>query len=205
MFLSQTTQAKNMDIIIIIIILVGTVRGFISGIIQQIGSIAGLVLGYIGAKLAGPHIAEILHNTFHISEPLNIPLAYFVTFLIIMISCQIPARILRKVIHWSQLGWADRLVGGLFCGFKYALIISIILNFGSLFSRHSHPEQGNEKENSYFYSRIVALAPRLFYEATRERNGKEVKKVTSQNNTKTVLLNNNTPVYTASTIPTTNK
>ncbi|MEI3342120.1 MAG: hypothetical protein V8R52_08215 [Coprobacter fastidiosus] len=63
-----------------------------------------------------------------------------VTFLIILFSCKFITRLMQRFARMLHLGLPDKSAGVLFCGFKYILVISAVLNIYDLLHKELDPK-----------------------------------------------------------------
>ncbi len=129
----------TIDVVILIVLGAGLVRGAFKGVISQLGSLVGISLGIIicniyGAEMTGlmsgwfPSILEMTYGDIVVSVLSNMSL-----FLIIYWAVLLIARLLRSITKLLALGVFDKLLGSLFCAFKYILLLSVFLNIWMLF------------------------------------------------------------------------
>ena len=144
-----------LDILIIVVVGAALVMGAIRGAIAQIGSLAGLVLGIISARLFGTKIALFFSGG---AAPGAIEYAggYVVAFLVVYLLAWLIVRLFRKVVHSAHLGIFDRIAGAVIKGFIWALALSLCLNIYLLIAGDSH-EFDNPKKP--WRAMIVRLAP----------------------------------------------
>ncbi|MDR1808796.1 MAG: CvpA family protein [Prevotella sp.] len=147
------------DVIIVILVVVSTLMGFISGFVMQLASLLGLLCCafFAGktAELCYPFLAKLTG----ISPSVLLPLSYLLAFIIIMIVFYVLGKLLEKFIKAIQLGVVNRLLGSLFSVAKWLLLASILLNLLVIFDEEEHIIQNRVKENSLSYPYIKPLAP----------------------------------------------
>jgi membrane protein required for colicin V production len=116
-----------LDIIIILPLVFGLVRGVMRGFVSEIIAIVVVVLGVIGSRLAAPACSAWLLKQF--AWPANVcdVVAYVAIFLVIAVILSILAKLLSKFLKAIHLGWANRLLGGLFGLCKYAILVLIVV------------------------------------------------------------------------------
>ncbi len=159
---------NTLDFYLIIPIAIGFVFGLFKGLIKELTSLVAIVLGIYGAKLMAPFASNILIHTFAVSPKTARPMAYFILFVLIGIGMLLLAKMLNKIFESMSLGGLNKLLGGIFGGLKWALIISVLLNiFDAIDSRFSilHLET---KEKSIGYKPILKFAPVLWEEANQK-------------------------------------
>ncbi|WP_455497732.1 CvpA family protein [Coprobacter sp.] len=152
-------KLEIIDIVIATLILYSIFRGYHLGLIRQIGALGGILLAILGANLFSPLTGLLLNKLELFPEYINHKIAYLVTFLIILFSCRFITRLMQRFARMLHLGLPDKWAGVLFCGFKYILVISVILNIYDLLHKELHPDDTKTQENSYFYSEIIKVAP----------------------------------------------
>ncbi|MHB9142751.1 MAG: CvpA family protein [Paludibacter sp.] len=155
---------NSLDLILLIPIALGFVFGLFKGLIRELASLAAIVLGIYGAKLLTPMVSDFLTSKFDFSSKTSQPIAFLLIFLVIGIGLLFLAKILDKIFEAMYLGGLNKLLGGLFGGLKFALIVSVLLNvFNALDSRFSILS-AETKENSIGYKPLMKLGPTLWDE-----------------------------------------
>ena len=112
-----------LDILILLPLLIGLIRGLMKGLIVEISSIAAIILGFLGAKWWSAAFASWLMQQFNWSETACIVVAYALLFAGIALGLNIVARLLSKLFQKIQLGWINRLLGGVFGTAKWGIVI----------------------------------------------------------------------------------
>ncbi len=116
-----------LDVILLLPILAGLVRGLMRGFITEIIAIVVVILGIIGARLWAPQLAEFLLRSFAWPQGVCEAVAYGVLFIAIAILLSIAARLITKFLSAVHLGWANRLMGGIFGMAKYGIIVLVLV------------------------------------------------------------------------------
>lgn len=114
-----------LDVLILLPLLVGLVRGLMRGLISEIIAIVVVILGVLGSRFAAPPFSAWLLKQFAWPEGVCDVVAYVLLFLVIAIILSILARLLTKFLRAIHLGWANRLLGGLFGLCKYGILVLI--------------------------------------------------------------------------------
>jgi membrane protein required for colicin V production len=115
-----------LDIVIIIILGYGLIRGIFRGMVKEISSIVGVFAGFYAAYSYYPLVSEILEDWITNVPFLNI-LSFMLIFCVIFFLISILGVIIKYLIHVASLGWMDRLLGASLGLGKSVLIVSIIL------------------------------------------------------------------------------
>ncbi len=117
------------DIVLLIPVLFGFIRGLWSGLIQEVAGIIGIVVGLILGYMFNEDVVIMLQEEFDMSnESANITafaLLFIGGFLIVLVI----AKILTKGTSAAGLGMLNRILGGLFAALKYAVFTSVLLTF----------------------------------------------------------------------------
>lgn len=163
---------NKLDLFILIPIALGFIFGLFKGLIKELTSLAAIVLGIYGAKLFEPTVSEFLIQKFEFSTKTAQPIAYFLLFVAIAILLLLLAKMLDKFFESMSLGGLNKLLGGIFGGLKFALIVSVLLNvFDAIDNRFSILNKLT-KENSIGYKPLMTFGPKLWEEAKKEHKSK---------------------------------
>lgn len=142
------------DILIVTLVLGSLVKGFFSGLIMQLASLAGIVLGAIFAGKLSEYIApEIIQYTGASPHVIG-PLSYIIAFVIIVFTLFFLGRTLHSFVDAIQMGTLNRLAGAVFCTTKWIIILSILLNLLVEFDQHKHIIKEDVREHSHIYPLI---------------------------------------------------
>ena len=150
------------DISIIGLVFFGAFKGFSKGFIVEVASLIALILGLIGALLFSSSL-EILLESFVDND--QIPPAgvlFALIFIAIIIGVNLLAKFLTRVLKIAALGGINRVLGAVFGGLKFVLIISTIFiimdQFQFLFSMMNE----DIMENSQFYEPVKKIGKYVF-------------------------------------------
>lgn len=113
------------DVAILCILVMFSVRGLLRGFV---GEAAGLVAVIGGVWYAHRTYMQVAAYLTFISEPTwrNIA-AYVLVFLAVLLVVGLVARLLRKILSYSFVSWADKLAGFLLGLLKGLLICAVLL------------------------------------------------------------------------------
>lgn len=119
---------QTLDIIILAIVVIMVIMGLMQGLVRQLGDLAALVLGVIGANLWGDELTQwIVSHTDWALIVCQI-LAYIGVFLAIYLFVRLIASFIKALTQFVRLGWIDSIAGGIFSAFKTVLFLSVLLN-----------------------------------------------------------------------------
>jgi len=115
------------DIIILFFLLYGAYRGFSKGLIVEIATLAGLMLGVYLAISYSSYTEGILQDFLNISSRYISYLALAVTFVVVVLIVYIIGKLLTKLIDIISLGLINKLLGTVLGGMKYFIIVCVLL------------------------------------------------------------------------------
>ena len=153
---------NTFDIVIGIILIFGTIQGFLRGLFVEVTTIAGLILGIYGAMHFSYFLRDFLASTFSWDESMIQLVAFAGTFLIILVALIFLGKAMTKIAETLALGFFNKIVGAIFGLLKYALILSVVL---LVFDQVNASMKFTEKEkisSSVLYDPVKNLAPSLF-------------------------------------------
>ncbi|MCD8387512.1 MAG: CvpA family protein [Bacteroidales bacterium] len=128
------------DTILLIIAIVAALLGFRSGIVRQLGSLAGIVIGIVGCRIFGPQVEQWLTSVASGQNPAVITiLAYALLFLALYFATVAVAFGIRQIVHSACLGIVDRLAGAVFKAALWLFVTSLLLNVWLAFAPSHSP------------------------------------------------------------------
>jgi len=150
------------DIVIIVVLAVGMVRGFINGLVKEVASLAALILGIWGAIRFSSFTAGKLYDYFDMSGKYVGIISFLVTFGIIVIIIHFIGLLVDKLMQAVALGFINKLLGIVFGLFKSVLIMSVVLVVLNAIDAR-RPFLPKEKiEQSMLYNPVSDIAPAIF-------------------------------------------
>jgi membrane protein required for colicin V production len=115
-----------LDVVIIIILGYGLIRGIFRGMVKEISSIIGVFAGFYAAYSYYPLVSNIMKDWITNVSFLNI-FSFMLIFCIVFFIISILGVIIKYLMHIASLGWMDRLLGASLGFGKAILIVAIIL------------------------------------------------------------------------------
>ena len=112
-----------LDIIIIAAVIFFLIRGVFRGIVREIGSLAGVVLGIWLGNLYYPEVAHLLKSFIPPGKYLPI-IAFALIFLVVLVLCNLLGWLFKKFFQKLFLGWIDRILGA-----GLALLKGLVLSY----------------------------------------------------------------------------
>ncbi len=148
------------DIIIGILLIFALIKGFKNGLIIEFASLAALVLGVFGAIKFSALTQEWLLRYWQ-NDYINI-VAFFITFILIVIAVHLLAKILDSLVKAVALGFINRVLGAAFALLKYGFILSVLLAVFASFDKTWNIIPQETKDSSYLYQPLSNFAPKIF-------------------------------------------
>lgn len=157
---SFTLMLEYLDIILLIPLIWGAFIGFKKGLVLELASLVGLILGIYGALKFSSYTAEEISNHVDLDPEWLGMASFIVTFLIIVFAVFMLAKIIDKALKIVALGLINRILGLLFGLAKYTLILSCLLFLFENINSKFHLVDESIKEDSYLYEPIqMATSP----------------------------------------------
>ena len=120
---------NTIDLVLLLFLGFGLIRGFIRGLIVELATLLAVVLGIYGAIHFSFFVADILQPYIRL-EPSTMKIASFaITLILIMLSVMLLAKILTKLAKSVSLGFLNRVGGAFFGLLKQAVIAGAALLF----------------------------------------------------------------------------
>jgi len=149
-----------LDIVILLPLAGGLVSGYKNGLIGEVASLAGLILGIWGAIKFSGWTAGLIEQ-LHWETPYIHVIAFIITFLVIVILMQVLSRLISKLMEAMLLGWVNRLAG-IVVGLLKALLFTGVLLFVINYLDDRRTLLPDEvKTNSKLYEPVSQLVPTL--------------------------------------------
>ena len=141
------------DITIIAIIALGGLRGFLKGFINQLASIAGLVVGFFAAKTLYLIVADKISVYVPDASMTTIQIVAFIAvWIVVPLLFSLIASFFTHAVEMLSLGAFNRFLGLLLGGVKWALIVGLFINvLDYVDAGDSFIDQTNKEESMLYY------------------------------------------------------
>jgi membrane protein required for colicin V production len=116
------------DIIFIVILGYGILRGLFKGFIVEAITLFGLLVGLWIAGRYSASAATYLSNFLDISSRFSILVAFLLIAILTVLIFSLSAHLLKNIVKLVLLGWLDKLLGMLFGFCKYLFVLSLFAN-----------------------------------------------------------------------------
>jgi membrane protein required for colicin V production len=149
------------NIILAIPIVWGFYKGFKKGLIVELASILAIILGVYACSKFSDTVANFLGSNLHthISSLYLTVISVAIVFIGILILVSFLAKRIQKLAEALFLGIANRILGGIFGAFKWALLISMLLYLFDILNAKASFVSGEVLQQSWVYTHLVLLAP----------------------------------------------
>ena len=112
---------------ILLFLLYGAFRGFSKGLIIEVATLAGLILGVFIAIRYSPFTEGILKDFLNITSRYLSYIALAVTFLLVVIVVYLLGKMLTRLVDIISLGLVNKLLGTLLGIAKYFIMVCVLL------------------------------------------------------------------------------
>ena len=146
------------DLVVIVIILLTLIKGFMSGLVMQIASLVGIILGAIFAGQLAPIIEPHLLSWTGGAPHIIAPLSFIIAFLLILMALILAGRLIQSLVDALSMSFLNRLAGALFCTAKWIIIFSIAINLLVEFDQDKRIISEEIRTESHTYSLITEIA-----------------------------------------------
>ena len=155
----------TIDIFLIIAIGASLVYGLYKGLIYQIASLGGVILGVVACRLFATQFGETLMGWFPgaiSTATVATVIAAIVIYLVVYFSVGIIASVAHRMSHALMVGWLDHLLGGVLGVLKWMLLLSILLNIWHMISPQSQVFTSSTLMDGQLFDFVMRFAPMVF-------------------------------------------
>lgn len=115
------------DVFIGVILLLGFYSGFKKGLVVELTSLLGLVLGIFGAYYLSKHHGLYIGQWLDWAPEYLKITTFLVSFLIVIVLVSIIGKGITRLMETVALGTINQILGGVFSVLKFALLVSFFL------------------------------------------------------------------------------
>ena len=116
------------DILLIIILFIGTFKGLRNGLFVEFASLIGIFLGIWVALKFSDVTRDFFGDKLSSNSNTAYIFAFIITMLAVVIAISVLAKVLTKVADFSGIGIFNSIGGALFGFIRMALVLSVLLN-----------------------------------------------------------------------------
>jgi membrane protein required for colicin V production len=148
-----------LDVIVLIPVVWGCIRGFSKGLIIELATLVGMILGIMAAYYFSPQAGRFLEEYFTFSDSALRVVSYILIFLSVLLVSWIIGKIVTKVADLVMLGWLNKLLGAVFGLLKGVIIAAILLMVIVFFDQREKVITRKAKEKSMFFQALSKVIP----------------------------------------------
>lgn len=150
------------DIVILLFLLYGAFRGFSKGLIIEVATLAGLILGVFIAIRYSPFTEGILKDFLNITSRYLSYIALAVTFLLVVIAVYLLGKMLTRLVDIISLGLVNKLLGTLLGIAKYFIMVCVLLMIVDALNDKFHFISEETRENSLLFDLFLNFAQQMY-------------------------------------------
>ena len=116
-----------LDIVLLLLLIPGIVRGISKGFLEQAVSLVGVILSvYLAFRFSGAVCIQLKHY-FTVSETVLNVIAFAVVLVAVLVVVMLVAKLITGVAEMASLGWLNRILGLIFSLMINALFICLLV------------------------------------------------------------------------------
>ena len=150
----------------------GAYSGFSKGLIKELASILGVIIGVFLAKNYYPYLDIKLKPIFESEAGFISILSAILIFLLTIMVFKIIAKFLTKFLKIFALGLLNRIIGSVFGIFKTVMLLCILVFIFSNINNVTGIIKAEKLSQSFFYSKIEKINS-FIIESNYNENGNE--------------------------------
>jgi len=152
-----------LDLVIVASFIIGIVHGLSTGIVKQVITLVSFVAAILLSGAVANMLRHWIQPHIHGGNPDVINVVFYVlAFLIIISIFAVLAKFVDKIINYTPAGFINKALGAIFGMVLWALCLSIVLNFITIFDTQSKIISQTVKEDSVFYDSVKMFFPNIF-------------------------------------------
>ncbi len=157
-----------LDLIILIPVVWGAIRGFSKGLVMELATLIGMVLGILGAFHFSGSLGNLLGDYLTLGPTAMKILSYTLIFFGVLLISWIIGKIITKVIDMVMLGWLNKILGAVFGLLKGVIIAALLLMIIVFFDKNEKILTRQAKEKSMFFQALSKVVPDYILVFNRE-------------------------------------
>lgn len=154
---------QALDIVLLIILGIGLVLGGTRGLLAQLASLLGIVVGLYVAKLYYVDLAAEISPLVVESLSAAQIISFIAIWLIVPIVFGLFADMITKFMEAIHLGWFNRLMGSILGVIKYGLLLSALLCVLDFVDSDNKLITETKKTESVLYYPMKSVVKTLFF------------------------------------------
>lgn len=147
------------DLFILVILLVGFVKGLFDGFIKQAISLIAIVVASYGCSLISLPIEIWIRSIFSLSKVFAHTMSLTISFLAILIIISCIGSIISKIIGKTPIGILNHLAGGIAGICITAILMSYLFMITDNIIPRKDEDESSIRKNSTYYDQIRDIVP----------------------------------------------
>ena len=168
---------NKIDIILLVILGFGLVRGFMRGQIIEMASLLAIVVGIYGAIHFSFFTASLLDKILPAEKSTLEVVSFGVTLIVLMLGVMLLAKILTQMFKAAELGFLNRLGGALFGLLKSIVIVGSMFVFLERTFQTDKWLSATAINESLLYKPVKQVSQVVYAKVFPERSTAEAKEV----------------------------
>jgi membrane protein required for colicin V production len=119
------------DILVWAVLLAFIIKGFMKGLVREVCSLVGLVMGLWAACKYYQSLSEAIRHYIHLPHSISIIFSFILIFLTIGLLFFFLGNLMTAIFRIALLGGVNRVGGAIFGLIQGALVLCLILYFGT--------------------------------------------------------------------------
>ncbi|HLS86798.1 MAG TPA: CvpA family protein [Burkholderiales bacterium] len=148
------------DYVVLAVVVLSTAWGLWHGLVREVISLAGWVIGFLAANLLAGPVGERLPDALG-SAQIRILVAFVVVFILALAMTTLAGVLLSKMLRAAGLAGLDRTLGGLFGLARAALLILALALAAGLTALPRHPSWTASLSGPWLARLSMAVKPWL--------------------------------------------
>ncbi len=145
------------DIIVVVLVIWGIIKGFQKGLIVAIFSILAMIIGLAAAMKLSAVVAEHLDKSVKVSQQWLPIISFAIVFIGVILLVRLGGLFLQRLVDRAFLGSVNRIGGALLYSALYIFIFSVIL----FYADQMNIIKPATKQASVTYEYVGTLGPKV--------------------------------------------
>jgi len=146
-----------LDFILLIPVVWLCIRGFVKGLIIELATLAGLVLGILAAYFFADSLQSLIKDYFSFNDQATRIIAYVIIFVLVWLVVYLVGKLVEKSVDLVAMGWLNKLLGAVVGIVKGIVLVCIILYIFEKIDTREKVITPQVKEGSMFYQPIMEV------------------------------------------------
>lgn len=151
------------DILIVVVFIISLIYGVRRGVVVQLGSVGGVLLGIVACHLFCDDLAKLLAGSNPDANDAYISgvFAAVILFITAYFLARIVAHLIKGITHTLRLSALDRIGGAVFSIFEWFFVFSLLLNIWQAFRPDIDVTKDSKIADGRAAAAVVDFAPKV--------------------------------------------